>query len=91
MAECVKCVYNPVCQLWRESECQDAEIYLTGGLDDCPIYKSAADEVEVVRCEKCKHYLEPYCTRGVKERYGLVYVERTGFCSRGERSENVEL
>ena len=47
MAECNACLYNPVCELWRSAERQDALSHLTGGLADCPIYKPAADLVEV--------------------------------------------
>ena len=38
MADCKRCIYNPVCELWRESECQDACSHLTGGLAECPLY-----------------------------------------------------
>ena len=77
MAECNACLYNPVCELWREAECQDACSYLTGGLADCPIYKPSSDVVEVRngywdydtnKCSVCGSWMpddgfwpSPYC------------------------------
>ena len=55
MPDCNVCLYNPVCMLWRESECQDACSHLTGGLYACPLYKPTADLVAVVRCERCMY------------------------------------
>ena len=47
MADCNGCLYNPVCELWRAAECQDACSALTGDLYPCPLYEPAADVSEV--------------------------------------------
>lgn len=59
-----------------------------------------ADETELVRCEKCKHYIfingMDMCKRRAlyndyfKEYYGLTATEKQNFCSYGERSESNE-
>ena len=73
MAECNACLYNPVCELWREAERQDACSHLTGGLADCPIYKPAADLVEVRHGEwKPVKYTEAplyYCSECIGSAY----------------------
>lgn len=47
----------------------------------------AADVVEVVRCEKCKHYVANYCTRDINGRTNMFYMTPNDYCSYGERKE----
>ena len=49
-----------------------------------------ADVVEVVRCKDCKHYVAEYCTRDIKGRTNMFYMQPTDFCSYGERAVNYE-
>ena len=49
-----------------------------------------ADVVEVVRCKDCKHYVAEYCTRDIKGRTNMFYMQPTDFCSYGERKENIK-
>ena len=60
----------------------------------------SVDVIEIVRCEKCKHYIfingRDMCKRRAlyndyfKEYYGLTATEKQNFCSYGERSESNE-
>lgn len=89
--DCSKCLYNPVCALWREAESQDAESYLTGGVTDgCPIFKHTVDVAEVVRCKDCRfcHYNAESGLYHCRRRgYFSEEVQEDDFCSYGERSE----
>lgn len=93
MAKCKDCLHNTVCELWRKSECQDANSILTGGNSDCPLFVSSSIVDDVVRCKDCarsKMILDIignprlFCTcwRGNPE------VEFDDFCSYGERKED---
>ena len=46
-----------------------------------------ADVVEVVRCKDCKHYVAEYCTRDIKGRTNMFYMQPDDFCSYGERKD----
>ena len=92
MAECNKCLHNPVCSLWRDAECQDACSQLTGGLDECPLYKPQADVVEVVRCKDCVRWSPDggygLDLDGTKRLYGECVItnfshKENHFCSYG--------
>ncbi|MBQ7959760.1 MAG: hypothetical protein IJ285_00905 [Clostridia bacterium] len=51
---------------------------------------SAADVVEVVRCEKCKYRNfnpESLQTKCMRRPYAPIYVEPNDFCSCGERND----
>ena len=54
-------------------------------IEDCIENAPAADVVEVVRCEKCKYYIGEYCTRDIKGRTNMFYMQPTDFCSYGQR------
>ena len=45
------------------------------------------DFVNVVRCKDCKYYVANYCTRDIKGRTNMFYMNETDFCSYGERKE----
>lgn len=45
------------------------------------------DFVNVARCKECKHYVANYCTRDIKGRTNMFYMNDTDFCSYGERKE----
>ncbi len=42
-SNCNLCLYHPVCKLWGEAECQDANSYLTGGMGSCPLFLTLDD------------------------------------------------
>ncbi len=46
-----------------------------------------SDVVEVVRCKDCKHYCADYCTRDIKGRTNMFYMNADDFCSYGERKD----
>ena len=52
----------------------------------------AEDVVEVVRCDKCKHWIveRKACAFVGKDLFGDLPPEKF-FCARGERKEDVEL
>ena len=47
----------------------------------------AADVVEVVKCKDCVHWCASYCTRDIKGRTNMFYMEADDFCSHGVRKE----
>ena len=78
----------------------DAELLLTDNtyewFDDWGNYTSAgqaivdaptADVVEVVRCKDCKYHCANYCTRDIKGRINMFYMEDEDFCSYGKKVE----
>lgn len=44
-----------------------------------------ADVVEVRRCRECKYYVASYCTRDIKGRTNMFYMQPYDFCSYGVR------
>ena len=46
-----------------------------------------ADVVEVVRCKDCKYYVANYCTRDIKGRTNMFYMDSIDFCSYGKKVE----
>lgn len=46
-----------------------------------------ADVVEVVRCKDCKYYVANYCTRDIKGRTNMFYMDSNDFCSYGKKVE----
>lgn len=46
-----------------------------------------ADVVEAVRCKDCKYYVAEYCTRDIKGRTNMFFMQPNDFCSYGERGE----
>lgn len=77
------------------SDCLDYESTPYYGLDCacnnveelCENFKNKADFVEVVRCKDCKYYVSNYCTRDIKGRTNMFYMQPTDFCSYGERRD----
>ena len=75
-----KAQYNSVCSLKRE------HIKFDGILDDCPLI-----EIDLVRCEECKHWdgIECQNDRASTDLEGgaeyALYRDDTDFCSYGER------
>ena len=72
---CKDCIHRGLC---------DAHGYIDA--DDCAFFKNKADFVEVVRCEKCKHYVANYCTRDINGRTNMFRMNADDFCSYGERT-----
>lgn len=50
----------------------------------------AADVEKVVRCKDCEHYVANYCTRDIKGRTNMFYMNENDFCSYGEKKEGVK-
>lgn len=46
-------------------------------LEDTP----DADVVEVVRCKDCIYHISEYCTRDIKGRTNMFYMNDNDFCS----------
>ena len=80
MVNCMNCIHNPVCDLWRLQEGQDAASFQLSG---CDHFKDCTKYAEVVRCEDCKHYRTSGCAM---DTYAFDVVEE-GYCSYGERRE----
>ena len=56
-------------------------IFVLEKLDAIP----TADVVEVRRCRECEYYVASYCTRDIKGRTNMFYMQPYDFCSYGER------
>ena len=83
MAECEECLHNVICELWRKEERQDAESVLTGGLSDCPIYKSASSTIAL----PCKvGDTVYYVTKLLNNETVIVEGEVFEFCITHERA-----
>lgn len=84
MATCKGCFHYNVCYK-KPIRSIDEDLVVIGGCSD---YKPTADVVEVpCRCEKCKYYVAEYCTRDIKGRTNMFYMQPTDFCSYGERRD----
>lgn len=55
---------------------------------NCRHFKDKADFVEVVRCSECQYYCAEYCTRDIKGRTNMFYMQPDDFCSYGERKND---
>jgi hypothetical protein len=75
---CKDCIHYDVCQyhITEETDMTVAE---------CGNFKNKAEFVEVVRCKGCKYYVAEYCTRDIKGRTNMFYMQPDDFCSYGER------
>lgn len=88
---CGECFHFPVCKPHTEPNETFPEV---GG---CKCFKNAADVVEVVRCEECKHaYINAFsaqsgvvlCRFWANQSEGAIQtMPQDGFCSYGERRE----
>ena len=73
---CKDCIHEIVCG-------QD-EVFKYGAYE-CTQLKNKADFVEVVRCSECQYCCAEYCTRDIKGRTNMFYMQPDDFCSYGER------
>ena len=84
MSNCKKCLSEQVCRYNDGINLYCKENY------ECPHHKTA-DVVEVVRCKDCEHYCANYCTRDIKGRTNMFYMNVDDFCSYGERKTDNDL
>ena len=81
---CNNCAHNPVCELWRKNECQDASCYAESADGGCALYLPAANVIEVVLCKDCKHYSAYSRQCGHPDGLWLTVSADDGYCSYGE-------
>lgn len=72
--ECRDCIHYEACQLWCK-----------GYAESCDTYKDKSLFVELpCRCNDCKHYCANYCTRDIKGRTNMFYMNENDYCSYAE-------
>lgn len=95
MATCKDCLHYEACgSILKKSfpNITKEEMDSVSNKGSCPLFKSTADVVEVVRCKDCKHYFDGCCyitARSPLFKYDVNIHHRKGndFCSYGERKE----
>ena len=83
---CKDCIHYDVCVIVEHSD-TDYDHYSEYGCED---FKNKADFVEVVRCEKCKHYEAVKKHNDDFDGWCVLYDGLTcknDFCSYGERRD----
>jgi hypothetical protein len=83
MSKCEKCLSHNVCKWWANGDghnlnCTDEVV--------CPEYKDKSLFVELpCRCKDCEHYCANYCTRDIKGRTNMFYMNENDYCSYAEK------
>lgn len=78
MANCLICIHKPVCDLWRENECQDASCFSLGSCDCYETGKGC-----IVHCKDC--YYQSYdvdCGSECRLHHSGIMLDED-YCSRG--------
>ena len=85
MTKCEKCIHGDIC---ATRDCMDADDEIA--MTYCAYFIGKADFAEVVRCDKCEHWIywadEKRCSCDLHH----IRTNRDDFCSYGERKEGAK-
>ena len=82
MSKCENCIHNEVCRI----RTYPSMYGITG--DGCDHYKDKSLCVELpCRCKDCEYYCANYCTRDIKGRTNMFYMNENDYCTYAKLKE----